>query len=336
MSQRALHLLAAFAAVYVIWGSTYLAIRLLVDTLPGFIMVGLRFLIAGLLLAAYAAVRGARMPSVRELRSTAVIGLMLLFCGTGAVVWSADYLPSGLMALLVAMEPMWIALMLWIGGRRPTASTVAALGLGFLGAAVLAAPGDVLAGAAIHLPSVAVINFGCLSWAAGSLYARRAELPSSPVVNSAAQMIFGGLGLLAFGLARGELSGFEIEAVSATSFLAFLYLIVFGSLIAFSAYAWLIRTVDPTLVSTHTFVNPVVAVFLGWWIADEVVGPRTLVAAAAIVLSVILLTMQEARRRRSGARSRSHGDQSTAPAEGSTSAPDPPAPVPAANRCEAA
>lgn len=306
-----LKLAAAFVAIYIIWGSTYLAIQFVVDTLPGFLMIGLRFLLAGLLLGGWALLRGATIPSRLQARNASVIGVMLLFGGTGAVVWAADYLESGLLALLVAMEPLWIALFEWRGGRRPSLVTCLALGLGFLGAAVLAAPDSVLSGSAVHVPSILVILFGTFSWAAGSIYSRHAELPSSSAVIASTQMLAGGVALVLFGLLRGELGGFDPSAASMQSLLAFVYLVTFGSLVAFSAYSWLIRKVEPTLVATHTYVNPVVAVFLGWWLANEEVGPRTILAALLIIGSVILLTTQEARRSRRRRRQLRDAEEST-------------------------
>lgn len=293
-----LKIIAAFAAVYIIWGSTYLAIRLLMDTLPGFSMVGLRFFVAGAVLIGWAYWRRHPAPSRQQVRTASWIGVMLLFGGTGAVVWATQYLESGLVALLIAMEPLWLALLImaWPGmGSRPGLGTWLALGIGFAGAALLAAPTDVLGSDAIHLPSVLMLAFGCLSWAAGSLISRRVSLPRSAVTSSGIQMLAGGAALLVFGVLYGEWNGFDPAAVSSTSIVAFLYLVVFGSIIAFSAYAWLILEVEPTLVSTHTYVNPVVAIFLGWWIADEAVGPRTLVAAALILVSVVLMTTLEAK-----------------------------------------
>lgn len=294
-------ILAAFFAIYVIWGSTYLAIRFLMDTLPAFSMVGLRFILAGILLGAVALSRGAPRPTFVQARGAAFVGVMLLFGGTGAVVWAIQYLDSGLVALIVAMEPLWLAILmiLWPGvDRRPGWRTVLALAVGFAGAAILAAPGDVLAGERVHLPSLLVLTGGSLSWAGGSLISRNLEMPASPSVTSAIQMSAGGLALVVAGSASGEWRGFDVGAVSAISIIAFLYLVVFGSIVAFSAYSWLIRTVNPPLVATHTYVNPAVALFLGWWLAEEAIGERTLLAAALILASVVWMTTTEARHAR--------------------------------------
>jgi drug/metabolite transporter (DMT)-like permease len=291
--------IAAFAAIYLIWGSTYLAIRLLAETLPGVSMVGFRFVVAGILLFAWAWWRKAPRPTRSQWRSGWITGVLMLAGGTGGVVVAIRYLDSGLVALLVAMVPLWIALLMWFwpGGQAPSWTVVGALGIGLLGAAILAAPGDVLTGEPIHLPALLVLMLACLSWAAGSLYSRKADLPKSPHLISAMQMLAGGIVLVVAGALEGEWSRFELQAVSWTSILAFLYLVVFGSLVAFSAYSWLIRTVEPTLVATYAYVNPVVAVFLGWLIADEPIGARTVIAAILIIGSVILVTTANARRK---------------------------------------
>ena len=293
-------LIGAFAAVYIVWGSTYLAIQLVMQTLPGFLAVGFRFLLAGLLMTGWAFFTHAQRPDGRQWANASLVGTLLLFVGTGGVVWAASHLSSGLLALVVAMEPLWLTLLLsfWPGGHKPGLYQWGAMLVGFAGAAVLAAPGAVLTGPAIHLPSVLVLTIGCLSWAAGSLYGRSGNMPVSPSWNSGIQMFAGGAALIVFGLTRGEWAQFRPENASWVSVAAFVYMLIFGSLIAFSAYNWLMRNVDPTMVATHTFVNPVVAVFLGWWIADEQITDRTLIAAALIILSVVLTTLADQKRRR--------------------------------------
>lgn len=301
-------LIACFAAIYVVWGSTYIAIRLLADTLPPFTMVGLRFLIAGALVYGWVYTRPVERATARQWRSASLAGLFLIFFGTGAVVWAVQHVDSGLVALLVGMEPLWMAVLIWVlpfardREHRPTLGTFAVLALGFSGAAILAAPTEVL-GAPIHLPSVLVVAFGCISWAGGSLWLRQADMPESSWESTAIQMLVGGAALSAYGLAIGEWGAFDPSAVSLTSLLAFAYLVVFGSLVAFSAYAWLIQHAEPTLVATHAYVNPVVAVFLGWWLADEAITTRTVLASVLIVGSVVLMTTEEGRRKRREARS---------------------------------
>ena len=293
-------LIGAFAAVYIVWGSTYLAIRLVMESLPAFLAVGLRFFLAGILMIGWGLATGAQRPRLAQVGRAVLVGLMLLFIGTGGVVWAAFHLHSGLLALLVAVEPLWLTLLLWAwpGGHRPSLLHGVAILIGFAGAAVLAAPGAMLDGSAIHLPSVLVLTIGCLSWAAGSLLGRGEGMPLAPSWSSGLQMVGGGAALVIYGLARGEWASFRPENATLVSIGAFLYMIVFGSLLAFSAYTWLMRNVDPAMVATHTFVNPVVAVFLGWLIRDEPVGSRTLIAAALIIVSVVLTTLAEHRRKK--------------------------------------
>ncbi len=288
---------AAFVAIYFVWGSTYLAIRLVSETLPAFIMIGMRFFLAGLLLYGWIRLRGLPSPEPRQWRAASISGVILLCFGTGGVVWGVQYLDSGLVALLVGTEPLWLALLMWAwpGGRRPSLGTFGALALGFCGAALLAAPGG--AGGNLSLAPVLVVLAACVAWGAGSLYSRDADLPASPLWVTTIQMLAGGAVMIAFGLGIGEWRGFDPQAVTATSLLAFAYLVVFGSLVAFSAFSWLIRTTEPTLVATHTYVNPVVAVFLGWLIAGESVGPRTIAASVLIVGAVFLITTSSLRRR---------------------------------------
>ncbi len=303
LSERSLTV-AAFAAIYVVWGSTYLAIRLLAETLPGLSMMAVRFLVAGALLYAWARWRGAASPTPAQWRAGALTGVLMLCGGGGGVVMAIRHLDSGLVALLVGMVPLWIAFLMWFwpgrrsgGGRAPSLPVVAALLIGFCGVAILAAPGDVLGGAPIHLPSVLVTMLACLSWGVGSLTSRNVELPRSPHLVSALQMLAGGSALLLWGLVDGEWRGFDPQGVSLTSVLALLYLIFFGSILAFSAYSWLIRTAEPTQVATYAYVNPVVAMFLGWLIAGEPIGGRSLAAAALILGSVVLVTRANARRK---------------------------------------
>lgn len=296
LSERALKV-AAFAAIYFVWGSTYIAIRLVADTLPAFIMIGLRFFLAGLILYAYAIMRRLPNPSLKQWGNASLSGIILLCFGTGGVVWGVQYLDSGLVALLVGTEPLFLALLMWAwpGGRRPSLGTFGALALGFCGAALLAAPSP---DGAVRLGPSLVVLAATVAWGIGCLYSRDAELPSSPLLVTSIQMLAAGVVMTAFGFGIGEWRAFDPQAVSATSVLAFAYLVVFGSIIAFSAFSWLIRNTEPTLVVTHTYVNPVVAVFLGWLIAGEPVGPRIMVASALIVGSVFLITTASIRQAR--------------------------------------
>ena len=282
----------AFAAVYIIWGSTYLAIRFAIETLPAFTMGGVRFMLAGGVLLAWAALRGAPRPTLRQVRSAAIIGGLLLLCGNGAVMWAEQRVPSGLAALLIGTEPLFVGLILWAwpGGSRPGARTALALLIGFAGTTILALGSDDPLGGSLHLPSVLALLFACTTWATGSVYAKEADLPSSPTASSGLQMLLGGALLLGFGILRGEPGHIDPGAFSTKSLLAVAYLIVFGSLIGFSAYGWLIRHVKPTLVATYAYVNPVVAILLGSLLAGEPFGLTTVVASALILLAVLLVS----------------------------------------------
>lgn len=291
-------LVLAFGIVYLIWGSTYLAIRYAIETLPGLTMAGARFLLAGGLLYAWARWRGATSPTLEQWRNAAIIGGLLLLGGNGLVVWAEHYVHSGWAALLVGTEPLWVVILLLLapGSKRPDARTILAIGIGFAGVVVLTVPGGSSDGTPLYLPAVLALPMAALSWAAGSLYARKANLPRSAPLATATQMLAGGVLLLLTGAGVGEWRDIDPSTFSNASMIAFAYLVVFGSLIAFSAYAWLVRNVDPTLAATYAYVNPVVAVALGWWLADEPVGLRTVFAAILIVSAVILLSVRKQKR----------------------------------------
>lgn len=284
-------ILIAFAAVYIIWGSTYLAIRIAIETLPPLLMVGSRFFIAGVILYAWARARGAAAPTAVHWRSTTVIGVLLLVLGTGVVVWAEERVASGIAALLVSVVPLWIVLLQWIrpGGKRPNAWVIGGVVLGLAGLWMLISPGAGAEHRNLYVEGVLLI--AALSWAIGSLYSKRAPLPKSKFLGTAMEMIAAGVVLLSAGLLSGEGGHLATGAASAQSWLALLFLIIFGSIIAFTAYVWLLATVSPTLVSTYAFVNPVVAVLLGWAVLSEPLSVRMLVAAAIIVGAVALITI---------------------------------------------
>lgn len=284
-------LVVAFTAVYLVWGSTYLAIRVAIETLPPFLMAGVRFLIAGSVLYGWARLHGAPRPSFAQWRSAILIGGLLFVGGNGGVVWAERTVPSGIAALLVASEPLWIVLLDWLPPRpaRPGGRVLLGVGLGFTGVALLIAPWQA-GGTAVDPVGAVVIVLAAASWAAGSLHSRRAELPASPLASTGSLMLAGGALLTLVGLATGEPARFDPAAVSAGSLAALAYLVVFGSLVAFTAYAWLVRNAPAPQVATYAYVNPMIAVVLGWLVASEPIGPRTLVAAAVIVGAVALLT----------------------------------------------
>ncbi|HJR19122.1 MAG TPA: EamA family transporter [Actinomycetota bacterium] len=280
---------AALAVVYIVWGSTYLAIRVTIETIPPMISASLRFLIAGSILYAFAIRRGDRAdrPGFAQWRSSAIVGALLFLGGNGGVVWAEQRIPSGIAALLVATVPLWMALIGYVALReRLSAIAVAGLLVGFAGTALLIRPSGE---GAVDTLGALVVVFASLSWAIGSLYSRRAPLPKRPLVSASMQMICGGVALGIAGIVGGELGRFEPASFSRSSILAFFYLIFFGAIAAFSCYAWLLRVAPTSLVSTYAYVNPVVAVALGWAIVDERVEPLTFVAGAIIVAAVAMI-----------------------------------------------
>ena len=291
-------ILAAYAALYVIWGSTYLAIRFAIETLPPFLMAAVRFGVAGTLLFAWTQVRGAPAPSRATWKATAIIGAALILGGNGAVVWAEQTVPSGIAALTVAGVPVWMVLFDWLapGGVRPTPRVMAGLLMGVLGLVVLVGPGAITGTGPVNLVGAAVLMAGSVSWAAGSIYARHVHLPSRPLLTTGMQMLAGATLLAVLALAVGEVGDFHPSDVSAASALALGYLIVFGSLVAYSAYVWLLKVSLPARVSTYAFVNPLVAVLLGWLVADEPLTADTFLAAGIIILGVALITLPGKRR----------------------------------------
>lgn len=286
------HLASAFAAIYIIWGSTYLAIRWAIETLPPFLMAGTRFLVAGVLLYLWARWRGAAGPAPVHWKSAAIIGGLLLLGGNGGVSWAEQRVPSGLAALMIATVPIWMVLLDWLrpGGMRPRGQVFIGLAAGLVGMALLVGPGEITGESHVDRLGATVLILAALSWSIGSIYSRSVLLPSSPLMATATEMLAGGLLLWAAGLVAGEGSRLHISGVSLLSLVSLGYLIFFGSIIAFSAYIWLLQVTTPARASTYAFVNPVVALFLGWLLAGEPLTFRTVIAAAIIVLAVMLIT----------------------------------------------
>lgn len=286
-----LYLILSLAALYTIWGSTYLAIRFAIETLPPFTMAGIRFLIAGAILYLIARARGEGKPEPRHWAGAALCGTLLLVGGNGGVVWAETRIDSGLAALLVTTMPFWMVLIAWMmpGGKAPSLKTVAGLTLGFAGVCLLIAPG---AGGAMHVDLIGAIavTISAISWAAGSVLSRRVPLPATPILSTALQMLTGGAVLLLVAGATGEPARFDPSKVSAHSLLALAYLIVFGAIVAYTAFVWLIRNAPPAVASTYSYVNPMVAVFLGWALGGEAISSRIVLAAAVIVAGVAMVT----------------------------------------------
>jgi drug/metabolite transporter (DMT)-like permease len=289
---------AALAVVYVVWGSTYLAIDLAVETLPSFLMLAVRFLVAGGILYLLSS-RGAERPRLVHWRSALAVGGTLLLLGNGGVAYAVEHVDTGVVALIVGSVPLWMALLdRVVYGQRLAPVAVAGLVLGFGGIAFLARPsGDG------SLAGVIVVLLGSLAWAAGSLYARKAPSPSSPLQGASMQMLAGAALLAVVGVAKGEVGELSVGAVSTSSLLALVYLITLGSLVGFSAYIWLLKAAPTHLVGTYAYVNPVVAVLLGALWLGEPITLEILIGGAAIVVAVALIVsarpVADSRRRRS-------------------------------------
>jgi drug/metabolite transporter (DMT)-like permease len=276
---------AALATVYVVWGSTYLAIMIAIRTLPPFLMASARYLVAGVVLYGFAARRGAPRPALRHWRSAVVAGAALLLVGNGGVAWSEQRIDSGVAALLIATVPLWIALFDRVfGGRRLPRASVLGLVVGLGGVAMLVGP---VGSAGIDAIGALAALVAAVGWAGGSLYARGAAVPGDLLLGSAMQMLAGGTLLAVAGTASGEAS--HVHTPSLASLGALAYLVVVGSIVAFSAYVWLMRTAPTSIVSTYAFVNPAIAVALGAAFLGEPLSLRMLAASAAIVVSVALI-----------------------------------------------
>ncbi|MFI8384991.1 EamA family transporter [Streptomyces sp. NPDC085540] len=284
---------AALALVYVVWGSTYLGIRIVVETMPPFLSAGARFITAGLLLSAVVAWRygpAALRATRTQLASAALVGLLLVLGGNGLVVLAETSVPSGLAALLVAAVPMWVVVLRTSSGDRPPLRTLAGVLVGLCGLAVLTSPG--LSGS-VRLSGVLMVLAGSVLWSLGSFSAPRLKLPDNPLTGSAYQMFVGGAAAVVVGLLRGEQHGLDPAAFSTASWLALGYLTVVGSLVGFTAYVWLLQAAPLSLVSTYAYVNPVVAVALGTLILDEALTWQILVGGAIVVAAVGVIVSTE-------------------------------------------
>ncbi|MBA3329758.1 MAG: EamA family transporter [Actinobacteria bacterium] len=288
---------AALAIVYVVWGSTYLGIAVAIESLPPLLMAGVRFVVAGALLYAVALRFGDRegdRPGRRQWLGALVTGGPLFLVGNGGVAWAQQTVPSGIAALLIATVPLWIALLdRLFFGRRLSWPAVTGLVLGFGGLALLVLPGGT---GGVELSGAVLLVLAALGWAVGSLLTGRAPLPERLLVTAGMQMLVGGALLVVAGALAGELGDVHPEAFTGRSLVALLYLILFGSLLAFSAYAWLLRSTRTSLVATYAYVNPVVAVALGSAVLDEAITARTLAGGAVILAAVALIVSAPVRR----------------------------------------
>lgn len=286
-----LRIAIAMLAIYLIWGSTYLAIRFAVETIPPFLMAGTRFLFPGLLLVIWRRMAGDPPPTRRQWLSTGLIGLMLLLGGNGLVSWAEQRIDSGIAALLVGTAPIWMVLADSVLSRRvPRWQAIIGLLTGFAGIVVLVGPRSLLTGDSRYdLLGITAVVLAALSWSLGSVISRKVDLPRSPLLVTGMEMLAGCVGLMLVSLLRGEWTGFAVGAVSMRSVLALLYLIVAGSLGGFVAYTWLLRNAPISLVATYAYVNPLVAILLGGLLAQESLTAQVLLAAVVIIGSVILI-----------------------------------------------
>jgi drug/metabolite transporter (DMT)-like permease len=293
-------ILLGMLVLYLVWGSTYLCVAIAVDTIPPFLMAGGRFFLAGVVLFAWSVGRDSRefrMPSRVEIRDAAVVGTLLVSGGMGLVAVGEQTVPSGITALLIALMPLFVAILgrIFLAQRLPRTAVVGII-IGFVGIAILVGPTALGTQGALDPLGLALILVSPIAWAAGSLFAsHRATLPQKPLVNAAFQMMSGGFVLLTLAAVTGEFGRFEVSAVSSASLEAFLYLTLVGSLIAFTTYGWLLGKAPLPLVSTYAYVNPVVAVVLGAIVLGEVLDPRTVVAGAVILVAVALIVTARGR-----------------------------------------
>lgn len=279
-------------SIYLIWGSTYLAIRFAVQTIPPFLMAGTRFLVAGLILLAWRRLAKDAFPPRHEMRSAAIVGLFLLLGGNGLVVWAEQRVVSSVTALIIGSVPLFVVVieLFWPGRPRPNWRVLLGVIGGFLGIAILIGPSQLTKSASSIDPLGALaLLFASFFWAIGSIYASQADLPKSPLMGTAVEMLVGATALILLGTLVGEWGRLDLAAISQQSILALTYLILFGSLIGFASYSWLLRAAPIALVSTYAYVNPMVAVFLGYLIADEPLTWQVLLSSAIIIGSVALI-----------------------------------------------
>lgn len=288
-------LLSAFAAVYVLWGSTYLAIRIAVETLPPFFMAGTRFLCAGFLLYLYSLRKEKVKPTLPHWRSAFIVGALLLGGGNGGVVWSEQLIPSGITALIIATVPFWtVILESLLFKRRPSWLVTSGMILGFAGLWLLVRPAA--HDGNMNPTGIFILLFSAFSWACGSLYARQASLPKTPLLPTAMEMIGGGALLFLVSALTGEWGRIAFDHFSMRSLWALAYLIFFGALIGFTAYQYILKNTSPVLSSTYAYVNPVIAVFLGWAVLGEPISSGVLLGAFVILAGVFLITLSGTRK----------------------------------------
>ena len=285
--------LIAFAAVYILWGSTYFFIRIGIETIPPFVMAGIRHIAIGLVFYPVFRHLSKEKPTPAQWRTTIITGLLLLLCGNGALSWAETRVPSGIASLLVATVSLWMVILDWLrpGGVRPSPRVLIGFVLGFAGIALLVGPSHLGGSERVNPAGAVTLILGSLAWAAGSIYSRHHPVPQSPLLGVAMQSLAGGAGLWIVAAATGELHQFHPAQVTMRSWLAVLYLFSFGSALGFSAYIYILKHSTASRVATYAFVNPVVALFLGFSLGGEPLTPRTLVASGTILAAVVLVIL---------------------------------------------
>lgn len=290
-SELKLKLAVAFLAVYIIWGSTYLAIRFVLETMPPFFMASTRFIIAGLILYALTLSQGFRRSTRKNWKEAFIVGGFLLLGGNGVVVWAEQWVPSALTSLLLASMPLWLVLLTSVKQRKkPKIGVIFGILLGFTGVALLVGSIENFNESYMIIPGTISLILAAFFWASGSLYSSLSKTSSSQLQQAAMQMITGGILLSITSLISGEYNHIMLDQISLKSLLSWLYLIIFGSIVAFSAYIWLLKQTNPAQVSTHAYINPVVAMVLGSVLADEVLTEGNILAAIIIIISVAVIT----------------------------------------------
>jgi drug/metabolite transporter (DMT)-like permease len=288
----------AFIAVYIFWGGTYLGMKFALVSFTPALMAGIRHMSAGLILFTVGRIRRDPLPTFKEVKNAAVVGVLLLLIGNGLVAWSEQRVPSAIASLMVASVPLWIALMNWRFGEKKQPSILQMTGilLGIFGIAILVLKSSQGGVGNFDIVGLLALLVASLAWSAGSLYSRFAKLPSSAFNNVSIQMLTGGFLLLTFALINGEFTRLDVSAITNQALWAMVYLILFGSVIAYTSYIWLMKNVNPTWVSTYAFVNPIVAVLLGWSIGGETLQGTALVSALVILTAVVIITMSQRKR----------------------------------------
>ena len=286
----------ALLALYLVWGSTYLGIKFAVETIPPFIQGASRFLVSGLILVIWQWAAGTPLPNRKQWRAAFIIGTLLLLGGNGLVSWAEQFIPSGIAALIIGTVPLFLVIgeALRPGGVKPSWQAIVGLLIGFVGIFILVGPAELSdSGTRLNPLGLAALFGACITWTLGSIYSKSADMTKSSLMNTGAQMLAGSVSILLVSILSGELRGWSITNVSAHSFNAWVYLIFAGSLIGFASFGWLLQNAPISLVATYAYVNPIVAVFLGSWLGQEPMEPRTWLAAMIIVGSVVFISQKK-------------------------------------------